>query len=198
MAVAFVSVLLFVVFQMCTCANFKMPPPFLENAQGKLCLHDDSLYKPWERFVNQRCTGYCTCNGRSGSVACVSLCPPSPIPMCAQGQVPEIRNEPTAVDPTGRCKCKRQSCRPRPNFPPLPPPVTRPECRNRAPDEWFLNKSCTGRCRCRWGGIACVSLCPLMVVECSQTSERESYEQSMDDEGRCFCKAERCVEKVGV
>ncbi|KAL9971517.1 hypothetical protein ACROYT_G017688 [Oculina patagonica] len=132
---------------MCTCANFKMPPPFLENAQGKLCLHDDSLYKPWERFVNQRCTGYCTCNGRSGSVACVSLCPPSPIPMCAQGQVPEIRNEPTAVDPTGRCKCKRQSCRPRPNFPPLPPPVTRPECRNRAPDEWFLNKSCTGRLR---------------------------------------------------
>lgn len=36
MAVAFVSVLLFVVFQMCTCANFKMPPPFLENAQGKI------------------------------------------------------------------------------------------------------------------------------------------------------------------
>lgn len=36
MAVAFVSVLLFVVFQLCTCANLKMPPSFLETAQGKL------------------------------------------------------------------------------------------------------------------------------------------------------------------
>lgn len=91
---------------------------------GMKCLHDDSVYYPWQRFVNKECTGYCTCNGRSGSVACVSLCPPGPIPMCAQGEVPEIRNEPVpaVLDQTGRCKCKRKSCYPRPNFPPPPPP----------------------------------------------------------------------------
>ena len=94
---------------------------------GIPCFHGDSLYKPWERFVNQACTGYCTCNGRSGNVGCVSLCPPSPIPMCAQGEVPEIRNEPAAADKTGRCRCKRKSCNPRPKIPPLPLPGGPPE-----------------------------------------------------------------------
>ena len=90
---------------------------------GMKCQYEGSLYNPWQRFVNERCTGYCTCNGRSGAVACVSLCPPSPVPWCSQGELPEIRNEPVPdiLDPIGRCSCKRKSCNARPNLPPMPP-----------------------------------------------------------------------------
>ena len=90
---------------------------------GMKCLFEDSVYNPWQRFVNEKCTGYCTCNGRSGSVGCVSLCPPSPVPWCAQGELPETRMEPVPaiLDQTGKCGCKRKSCNPRPNLPPPPP-----------------------------------------------------------------------------
>jgi len=207
MAAAFISIVVFVLFQSCTCANFKIPPnPLLESAEGMKCLYEDSVYNPWQRFVNEKCTGYCTCNGRSGDVGCVSLCPPSPVPWCSQGELPETRNEPVPdiLDPLGRCSCKRKSCNPRPNLPP-PPPLggsmehhVIPECRGRVPNEWFINEKCTGRCRCRLSGIVCVSLCAQMRVKCSSDAEMETYDQPMDDVGRCTCKRERCVEKIGV
>ena len=89
-----------------------------------MCFHDDEVYKPWEKFVSKGCTGWCVCNGKSGSVGCVSLCPPSVPRNCRPGELPETRDVPSG-DPTGRCTCKRQSCVERPGFlrrPQLPAP----------------------------------------------------------------------------
>lgn len=205
MAIAFISTLCFVLFQTCTSAYFKVPPnPLLESAEGVKCLYEDSIYNPWQRFVNEQCTGYCTCNGRSGSVGCVSLCPPSPVPWCSEDELPETRIErvPAILDPTGKCGCKRKSCNPRPKFPPLHPLMGAmehhviEECRSKIPNELFINENCTGRCRCRLSGIACVSLCPPMKVKCSSDAEKETYKQPI---GHCACDRERCVKKeVGV
>ena len=92
----------------------------------KSCFHGDSIHKPWERFADESCTGWCICNGRTGHVGCVSLCPPRGLPMCPPGKLPEVIEEPSA-DPTGTCKCRRKSCSPRLNLPPPPPPVKLPE-----------------------------------------------------------------------
>lgn len=203
MAVTVVLILFLAVLQSVAHARVPLPPFVQNNGEEKSCFHGDSLHKPWERFADESCTGWCICNGRTGHVGCVSLCPPRGLPMCPPGKLPEVIEEPSA-DPTGTCKCRRKSCSPRLNLPPPPPPVklpeehVRPECINRLPNKWFINDSCSARCRCRFGGIACVSLCPPMIVECSSDMEKESYDEPMDDKGRCSCKRERCVAKVGV
>lgn len=123
MAVALLSVFFLATFQAFTSARSPALPPFVgELSKEKVCFHDDELYKPWEKFADKACTGWCMCNGESGSVGCVSLCPPSPVPMCSLGSVHETRVVPSA-DPTGRCTCKRQFCSSRPSLlrPPLPP-----------------------------------------------------------------------------
>lgn len=201
MAAAFFLGLILALFQPIVFA--RVPSPFLHNdAQEKPCFHGDSIYDPWERFADESCTGWCSCNGRTGHVGCVSLCPPRGLPTCSLGEVPEETEEPS-VDPTGRCKCKRKSCLQRLSLPPPPPPVKTPEehvlpeCKNRAPKEWFINDSCTGRCRCQYGGIACVSLCPPMVVKCPSSMEEEAYDHPVDNTGKCTCKRRRCVSKVG-
>ncbi|XP_022781312.1 otogelin-like [Stylophora pistillata] len=201
MAAAFFLGLILALFQPIVFA--RVPSPFLHNnAQEKPCFHGDSIYDPWERFADESCTGWCSCNGRTGHVGCVSLCPPRGLPTCSLGEVPEETEEPS-VDPTGRCKCKRKSCLPRLSLPPPPPLVKTPEehvlpeCKNRAPKEWFINDSCTGRCRCQYGGIACVSLCPPMVVKCPSSMEEEAYDHPVDNTGKCTCKRRRCVSKVG-
>lgn len=193
-------VLFLACFQALTFARSPRLPPFAgELPKEQMCFHNDEVYKPWEKFVDKGCTGFCLCNGNSGSVGCVSLCPPSVPRNCRPGELPETRNVPSG-DPTGRCTCKRQSCVERPGIlrrPQLPAPKILPECRNRNLNEWFVNDSCTGRCKCTGTGIACVSLCPLMAVRCSPDTEKEYYEQPIGEEGKCTCKRERCAAKIG-
>ena len=76
---------------------------------GKVCFHDNQMYMPWEKFADKACTGWCTCNGLTGSVGCVSLCPLAPPRKCPPGTEARIKNVPSG-DKTGRCTCKRQVC----------------------------------------------------------------------------------------
>ncbi|CAH3018027.1 unnamed protein product [Porites evermanni] len=156
-----------------------------------VCFHDDEMHMPWEKFADKACTGWCTCNGLTGSVGCVSLCPLAPPRKCPPGTEARIKNVPSG-DKTGRCTCKRQVCA----------PVTvkvLPECVGRASGEYFIDSKCTGRCRCMKGGtgIMCSSLCPPAFVRCSLGEEKEYYDQPMDLDQRCYCKRERCVAKIG-
>ncbi|KAJ7377134.1 hypothetical protein OS493_030729 [Desmophyllum pertusum] len=82
MARSFVSILFsFVVFHSLTSAmNI---PPFARTGEDTPCLQRDAIYKPGERFADETCNGWCECIS-GGSVKCVSLCPPSPVPMCTR------------------------------------------------------------------------------------------------------------------
>lgn len=193
MAIVFRSLILFLtVLQSFTFGRYPPLPPFLEkNSNGKVCFHDDQMYMPWEKFADKACTGWCTCNGLTGSVGCVSLCPLAPPRNCPPGTEARIKNVPSG-DKTGRCTCKRQVCAPS-------TVKVLPECVGRASGEYFIDSKCSGRCRCMEGGtgIACSSLCPPVFVRCSPGEEKEYYDQPIDLDQRCYCKRERCVAKIG-
>ncbi|XP_068701018.1 uncharacterized protein [Montipora capricornis] len=174
----------------------KLPPLFLEEVRKeKRCVYEGKLYMPREKFADESCKGWCACNGDSGDVTCVALCLPSPNIPCRLGEIVETKTV-KSVDPTGRCRCKYEVCSPSSDFtiPPQPPHPVFPECMGKKLNNWFINEDCTERCQCSAGGISCVSLCAPMGVRCSPGMEKVVYHKPMDEDGRCTCKREKCVE----
>lgn len=105
------------------------------------CFYYGKVYQPGVKFADESCKAWCECNGASGHVVCVSLCPPLlPVP-CSPGET-AVTMKVKSVDPTGRCMCKRNVCTPSADIPipPMPP----------HPGEWsyrFVNKTKENICR---------------------------------------------------
>lgn len=175
----------------------KIPSLFLqERPEDNQCFYYGKVYKPGVKFADESCKAWCECNGASGHVVCVSLCPPLlPVP-CSPGET-AVTMTVKSVDPTGRCMCKRNVCTPSADIPipPMPPHPDLKQCGKDKLNKWFFNGDCSGRCKCTLGGISCVSLCPPIAVRCSPGMEKITFRLPMDEDATCTCPREKCVER---
>jgi hypothetical protein len=73
----------------------------------QVCVNGGKTYTAGQSFVDEGCTGRCTCN-KGGSYSCVSLCPPFGI-ACRPGEVESTKKEPVA-NSNGRCFCTIPVC----------------------------------------------------------------------------------------
>ncbi|KAK2553374.1 hypothetical protein P5673_025351 [Acropora cervicornis] len=179
MRLLLLSVLFLAFFQVSPSAiPEKIPSLFLqERPEDNQCFYYGKVYKPGVKFADESCKAWCECNGASGHVVCVSLCPPLlPVP-CSPGET-AVTMKVKSVDPTGRCMCKHLK-----------------QCGKDKLNKWFFNGDCSGRCKCTVGGISCVSLCPPIAVRCSPGMEKITFRLPMDEDATCTCPREKCVER---
>nr|XP_006812389.1 PREDICTED: uncharacterized protein LOC100368823 [Saccoglossus kowalevskii] len=123
------------------CPQWTCPPP---PGYGS-CEVNGNVYENGERFVVD-CTAYCKCD--SGSIACVSMCPPTLVAPSADCPFPRL------VDVHGEC-CQQWECGP-------PPPSL--GClveETYVHDGDWVDLDCDSRCQCLNGFLTCVPMCPL-------------------------------------
>ena len=71
-----------------------------------------------------------------------------------------------------------------------------PECESSASDDYFIDRKCSGRCRSMGGGGG-GEVAGSRVFPCFYLGHLGASPNPIDPERRCFCKREKCVEKIG-